>query len=219
MILEKIYLSWRKARGEDRYLIGVLQRQPKGITFIYSKEEAEAARKAGFINYPDFPIIDFSKEYTGDLKGILSLRLMPATRPDRENYLSFWDANNINYDWFDELGFTQGKLATDNFEFLAAFPYHENGLKFVTDIAALTHIKVPNDKLFVNDELSFELDINNVKDSKAVKVFKEDIHIGYIKRGHNLFFENANPNRLRLLVKHVEKNGNVSQIFVSVLKT
>ena len=219
MILDSIHISWRKGKGENRYLIGKLKRLASGFTFIYLKEGVEAAKKVGFINYPDFPNVNFDVEYSGDLRGVFSLRLMPATRPDRENYLSFWDANNSTYDWFDELGFTQGRLATDNFEFLAEFPYNVKGLRFVTDIASLSHHSLSIDQVSVNDKLKFELETNNPQDPDAVKVFKENNFIGYIKRGHTLFFKKANPNRLQLTVKHIEKNGVVKQLYVSVLKT
>lgn len=218
MVLNKIYISWRKGKGQNRYLVGLLERQTNGFTFLYDKDEVTKAKNEGFRNYPDFPIVNFEHKYTGDLERVFSLRLMPEGRPDREQYLSFWDANNPKYDWFDELGFTQGRLATDNFEFLAEFPYNNNDLRFVTDIAALTHNPLPLGKVKVGDKLRFELDINHLQDSNAVKVYKDSEFIGYIKRGHTFFFKDANRNRLLLNVKSIENNGVVNQLYISVIK-
>ncbi|MDZ4757677.1 MAG: hypothetical protein SGJ10_06000 [Bacteroidota bacterium] len=218
MVLNNIYISWRKGKGGNRYLIGLLERLTSGFAFSYIKEEVIKARNDGFKNYPDFSTVNFDHKYTGDLERVFSLRLMPEGRPDREQYLSFWDANNPKYDWFDELGFTQGRLATDNFEFLAKLPYYDNNLGFVTDIASLTHNPLPIDKVKQGDKLRFELDTNHLTDPSAVKVYKDSEFIGYIKRGHSFFFKDANRNRLRLTVKHIEKNGMVNQLYISVIK-
>jgi len=132
MMLKKIYLSWRPSKGESRFLIGVFSRANaygNDVAFEYIKEQVQEAKKKGFYNYPDFP--DTDKKYNINIKTALSLRLMPKTRADREGYLSFWKATNPDFDWFDELGFTQGKLATDTFEFLADFPKKNNGKRLV----------------------------------------------------------------------------------------
>src|SRR5690606_26885629 len=119
-----------------------------------------------------------------------SLRLMPKSRSDRDNYLSYLNANIEGLDWFDELGFTQGKLSTDTFEFMADFPKRFNGIgiKFVSDVSGLTHHILSNELVKENDKLRFELDQRNKFDNKAVKLYKEDNFIGFVKRGHHLFF-------------------------------
>ena len=219
MILKKIYLSWRHGAGGRRYLVGILSRDfptSNDISFTYRKPEVSDAEKNGFFNYPEFP--NFDKEYRVNLKTALSLRLMPKSRLDRSDYLDFWEANNPEFDWFDELGFTQGKLATDTFEFLADFPKHYNGagIKFVSNIASLTHLELPNEIVTVGDKLRFELDSDNDYDKDAVKLFKGDKHIGWVKRGHNYFFQKVSNSDVDIRVKSLEKNGKLKQIYYSV---
>lgn len=219
MILKKIYLTWRHGKGDGRFLIGLLTRDtPNGenIVFKYLKEEIDKAKDNGFLNYPEFPELD--KEYSVNIKTAFSLRLMPKSRADREKYLSFWNANIEGLDWFDELGFTQGKLATDTFEFIADFPkkFNGEGIQFVSNIAGLSHLKLSNNVVKENDKLRFELDPENKFDKMAVKIFKDDIHIGYVKRGHHIFFQKVQNQDIDIRVKAIEKNGNMNQIYYSV---
>lgn len=218
MDIKTIHLSWRQGKGEERYLVGELRKAGNEVSFRYNKVNIDLAAKQGFKNYPDFPNTDPSVIYTGDLQSIFSLRLMPLTRPDRITYFTFWEIKEQPIDWFEELAFTQGRLATDNFEFLAEFPYYENGLRFVTDIASLSHRKLDVSSVSINDKVTFELEPGNRRDPNAVKVLKDGVMLGYIKKGHNLFFKEANPNRVSLKIKHIEKNGFINQIYVLVEK-
>lgn len=219
MILKKIYLSWRQGKGQGRFLVGIFTREISSgdaIVFNYQKEEVKKAQKIGFLNYPDFP--DFDKEYNSNLKTALSLRIMPKTRADRSDYLSFWNANVDGLDWFDELGFTQGELATDTFEFLAEYPkkYNGNGINFVSNIAALSHLQLSPECVSVGDKLNFELESDNKFDSHAVKILKGTTIIGYVKRGHNHFFHKVKNEEVEIKVTHLEKNGKMNQIYFSV---
>ncbi|SHM94896.1 hypothetical protein [Flavobacterium xinjiangense] len=219
MILKKIYLSWRQGKGKSRFLVGVLTREtPTGdtIVFKYQKEEVKKAATEGFLNYPEFP--DLDKEYSTNLKTALSLRLMPKTRADRYDYLSFWNANLEGLDWFDELGITQGELATDTFEFLAEFPKKHNGIgiNFVSNIAALTHFNLKNDCVEIGDKLRFELDPENKFDKNAVKIFKGNNCLGFVKKGHNLFFHKVKNEEVEINVSNLEKNGKMNQIYFSI---
>jgi len=219
MVLKKIYLSWRQGKGKGRFLVGILTRDiPTGddIVFKYQANEVMEAQKLGFLNYPDFP--DFDKEYRTNLKTALTLRLMPKTRADRHDYLSFWNANVEGLDWFDELGFTQGELATDTFEFLAEYPkkYNGIGINFVSNIAALSHLNLAADCIAVGEKLRFELEPGNKHDSNAVKLFCDNNLLGYVKRAHNLFFHKVTNDEVDIRVTNLEKNGKMNQIYFSV---
>jgi len=213
-MLEKIFVSWRQGRGKSRYLIGELVRIGENFQFKYNFDEVFKARKEGFESYPDFP--DIQQTYNHNLPTVFKLRLMSRTRPDREQYLSFWYANNPQFDWFDELGFTQGKLATDNFEFLADFPV-VRGLIFLSEAASLSHNKIKNEDIEINDRLTFELDTNNEFDSEAVKLFKNNLLVGYVKRGHTKFFKKVSNDQVEIRVKSVDRNGNANQIYYTLL--
>ena len=215
MILKRIYLSWRNGAGGSRFLVGILSRETSfgdDIVFKYFPEEVAKAKDKGFLNYPEFD--DMEKEYKINIKTAFSLRLMPKSRADRDKYLSYWNANIEGLDWFDELGFTQGKLATDTFEFMADFPkrFNGEGVQFVSDVAGLSHLKLPADVVKEGDKLRFELDKKNTFDSMAVNLFKGDYHIGCVKRGHHFFFHKTQNQEVDIKVKSFEKNGKMNQI-------
>ncbi len=212
--IREIFISWRKGKGVPRNLIGVIKRTSNnGITFRYLKEGVRKAKLEGFNEYPGFPI-DFDKEYHEDDLDIFSLRLIPFDRKDNLQLLKFWEATDIN-DKFSLLALTQGLMPTDNFEFLGLF-YPSNNIKFVTDLAGLSHLSLEKGAVFIGDILSYEKEA----DSKAykgiaIKVFKSNQHIGYIKNVHNNFFINT-ERKIKLVVKALEQNGIVKNIFVSV---
>lgn len=212
-------MSWRSGKGSARFLIGTLTRESAigdDITFTYNLNELAKAQKEGFFNYPDFENLE--TVYQTNLKTVFSLRLMPKSRADRENYLAFWMANINGLDWFDELGFTQGILATDTFEFLAEFPkkYNGTGVAFISNIASLSHLDLSTDCINEGDKLRFVLDPTNKFDDKAVKLYENDLFIGYVKRGHNQFFYKVKPEEVEIKVTKIEKNGKMKQIYFSV---
>ncbi|MFA7445019.1 MAG: HIRAN domain-containing protein [Flavobacteriaceae bacterium] len=219
MILKKIYLSWRPGEGDGRFLVGVFSRENSSgdnIVFEYQQEEVLKAKEKGFYNYPEFP--EINRTYKTNIKTALTLRLMPKTRADRNSYLSFWTANIDGLDWFDELGFTQGKLATDTFEFLAEFPKKFNGIgiSFVSDVAALSHLKLDTDCINIGDKLRFETELDNQFDPNAIKLFKNELFIGYVKKGHNTFFQKIKNEDVNITVTNIEKNGKLKQVYFSV---
>lgn len=213
--VDTIYLSWRKARGDNRLLIGVLKRTAdNGFSFQYDLQVCLEAKKSGFVNYPEF--IEFDRVYTDYLPQVFSLRLMPAARPERRNFLDFW-WTPANGDWFDELAFTQGKLTSDTFEFLGLFqPGRINN--FVTDIAGLTHSNLNKEDLTEGEILSYQIeDKAEAFRGKAVALFNsQGKKIGYVKQVHNYFFLAATNKVRTLRVKHVIKNGIIKECFVEV---
>lgn len=207
-----IYISWRKQIGEQRYIIAKIKRNvSEGIVFKYLKG-FEDAKKDGLDFFLGFK--DESKLSPESVSNLLSLRTISKERPNRNEYLDFWGARNVN-DIFDILGLTQGKSPTDNFEFLARF-YPEPGLTFVTDIASLSHQKLPVGTLIVGDKLTYRPEPANKFDKKAVAVFKGETKIGYIKKIHNEVFLDKTKHYPKLTVQALDENGIIKQVFVKV---
>jgi hypothetical protein len=209
-----IYLSWRKGRGSRCKIVGELKRTASdGIVFKYIKEGVDEAKKDGFNGYPGFPV-EYGKVYREDNLDIFSLRLLPADRSDSLKYFRFWEIEGIT-DKFDILALTQGLLPTDNFEFLGLFN-PDKGFKFTSDLSGLTHLELESDTLKAGDVLTYEKEFNEFAHKKtAVKVFKSNTHVGYIKNIHNHIFISTDR-RLRIVVKNVEQNGIIKQVFVSI---
>jgi hypothetical protein len=210
-----IYLSWRQGSGHRRHIVGVIKRNAtKGIRFYYFKDRVEKAKEVGFIPYAEFPEID--KEYTENVIESFGTRLIKQERADISDFYTFWEVNEkYKEDKFYLLGHTQGFLPTDNFEFLADF-YPVNDLKFLTDLAGVSHLKLPVDSVLVGDKLQFECEYQNEVDPQAIKISKNGLQIGYIKKIHANVFHKNHGKDLNVTVKAVDKNGFIKRIFVKV---
>ncbi len=169
---DKIYLSWRVGKGSPRIMVGILEEKDSGVVFQYLKEGVERARQYGFRGYPGLAL-----EQTVHEKNVLDLfskRIINFERTDTKWLLEFWEVDqSLKEDTLYMLAMTQGKMQTDSFEFLASF-IPDNGLSFVTDIAAITHYGFDLDTLRKGDFLTFKTEPDNPKDPKAVEVYFED---------------------------------------------
>ena len=209
-----IYLVWRKGKGTSRKIVGIIKRNSKGITFNYLKVNLESARKDGFTSYVDFP--DVNKVYTENVIDIFAQRLTKSDRPDYQKYLDFWgiEKENINNKYY-LLARTQGLLATDNFEFLADYN-PEKGLSFISEISGLTHNTLKRGMLSKDDELTWEPEPSNLYDKMAIKLYKGDSFIGYVKLIHNKIFSKQGNGNIRVRVKSIEETTTIQRVFIVV---
>ena len=210
-----IYLSWRQGTGHRRHIVGVIKRNAtQGVRFYYFKESVEKAKKQGFIPYTEFP--EVSKIYSENVLEIFSNRLINLERPDIQEFYSFWEiSNKFKEDKCYLLAHTQGLLPTDNFELLADY-YPLKNIKFITDLAGVSHQKLKPSDVSVWDKLRYIKERDNPKDPYAIKVFKGDVELGYIKKIHANIFHKKYSEGLALTVKAIEKNGVIKKIFVKV---
>lgn len=211
----KIYLSWRKGKGSRRYLVGLLEKDSMHqYTFRYDKTVVEDATKEGFTPYIELP--DLEKVYDEYALQVFSQRLMKSERPDIQQFYDFWEIeSSFEQDSFYLLGHTQGLLPTDNFEFLADYQIHPT-LHFLTELASTSHNSLATHLLQVNDELRVETETDNLYDPYAVKVFKGNQYLGYIKKVHNRIFHSLESNKLNLSAKAIDKNGIIKKLFIKV---
>jgi len=210
-----IYLAWRKGKGHRRYLVGILKRNAtEGTRFYYFKEEVEKAKKEGFVAYTDFP--DINKVYKRDVLRIFSQRLMKKERTDISSFYNFWEIDpKYADDNYYILAHTQGLLLTDNFEFLADFN-PVKGLNFVSEIAGLSKQNIKKGIIENGDILNFQKEPTNEYDRNALKVYKDDFFLGYIKKVHNKVFYKKNGEKLKLEVKGIDHNGKINRIFIKI---
>ncbi len=210
-----IYLSWREGLGKRRHIVGVLKRNAMlGVRFSYIKKGVEIAKEDGFSPYTEFP--DFDKEYTENVLEVFGQRIMKSERSDISDFYDFWEIDTkFKDDKFYLLAHTQGLNPTDNFEFLADYNPSKS-VRFLTDLASLNMLKLPADSIKVGDELTYKLEPKNKFDGQAVKVFKGDIEVGYIKKIHSRVFYKQKGSSLKLVVKALEQNGLIKRIFVIV---
>ncbi len=212
---DKIFLSWRKGQGHQRHIVGVLNQSIAGnYSFSYDRGSVEKAIVDGFTSYIEFP--DISKTYNGTTLDVFAQRLIKSERPDIQHFYDFWEIDpEHKADKFYLLGHTQGLLPTDNFEFLADYN-PVSGVHFLTEVAGLSYSEVTTDFIKVGDSLHFELDTSNEYDKEAVKVLKDKILVGYIKKIHSKIFYKPGGEQLKLSVKAIDKNGKLKKVFVKV---
>lgn len=210
-----IHLSWREGLGKRRHIIGVLKRNVEnGILFSYNFKNVEKAQKDGFSPYTEFP--DIQKVYTENVLEVFGQRIMKSERSDISDFYDFWEIDTKHAkDKYYLLAHTQGLLPTDNFEFLADYNPKKD-LRFLTDLAGLSSLKLQSKTVIPGDELTYVLEPDNKYDDKAVKVFKGNIHIGYVKKIHSRVFYKAKSLKFKLTVKAVEENGYIKRIFTKI---
>lgn len=211
-----IYLAWRQGKGSRRKLVGVIKKNAsEGVRFRYILETVKEAEKEGFTPYIDFP--DVNKEYKENVLEIFGQRLIKSERTDQQKYLDFWDIDTkFKDDKYYLLAYTQGMLSNDNFEFLADF-HPVRGLSFVSEICGLSHLKHEPGTLSVDDKLSWQLEKDNKFDTNAVKLFKGEKFIGYVKLIHSRVFHHKNNKfPLQVRVKSVDQNGSINRVFIEI---
>jgi len=146
---------------------------------------------------------------------IFGQRLIKTERPDQQKYLDFWDIDTkYKDDKYYLLAYTQGMLSNDNFEFLADF-YPVKGLRFVSEICGLSHLKLESGSLLVGDKLFWQLEKDNKYDSNAVKLFKGEKLLGYVKMIHSKVFYKSNK-FIQVKVKSVDQNGSINRVFIEI---
>jgi len=212
--LGNIHVIWRGGKGRRRIVVGVIKRNASnGVTFNYIEKGVEEAAKEGFT--PDEAFPDTSRIYYENVLSIFSQRLMQVGRHDVDDFYDFWkvDKSHLN-DFYYMLSYTQGILPTDSLEFLADFNPVE-GLSFVSEISGLSTAKIPSDKLSVGDVLRYELEPNNPVDKYAVKLYKGDLDLGYVKMIHCRTFVKSKK-ELKVKVQHIEKNGVLNRVFIHI---
>lgn len=213
-LIGNIYLTWRKGKGERRIPIGVIKRnKTQGTRFHYIQEGVKDAEKFGFSIYEGFP--EISTTYSNNVIEIFGQRIMRSERNDIKDFYDFWliDKNQIK-DVYYMLAYTQGILPTDNYEFLAEFNSAKD-LKFITEISGLSKLEISSGSLKRGDTLSYKKDSQNPYDKYAVKVFKGELFLGYIKIIHNRVFHRS-KRKFKVSVQHIEKNDFLNRVFLKI---
>lgn len=214
MKIKKIYLTWRTGRGKARTIVGELYKQDNNVEFTYLDEGLNEAKKNGFCGYPGLDIEQ--KIHRQNVLELFSKRLINMERNDAKGLLDFWEIDETQKnDAYYILAMTQGKMQTDDFEFLASFIPNDD-LNFVTEIAGVSYHNFDLSKLNPGDYLDFERETDNPKDRNAIKVLFENEVVGYIKKGHNELFKLSLMKKLKIRVKSITNTTSFKELYVNV---
>ena len=214
--IKQIFLVWRRGRSDRRIKIGrILKNQTDGVRFLYIPDGVNEAIKNGFNMYPDFP--NPNVEYRNNVLEIFSQRLTNKDRADIQKYYDYWDISpDLKDDKYYVLAQTQGLLSTDNFEFLAEY-YPVRDLKFTSEICGLSKTQIQSGTISQGDILRWKLEPHNPYDRYAVKLYKNDTFLGYVKAVHCKVFHDSKRKNLIVKVKSIEQNGHINRAFISIL--
>jgi hypothetical protein len=211
-LFDELYLTWRRGRGIGRSIVGVIWEENGNFCFKYLVTQ-EDATKINFRPYVAFS--DMSKIYKENVLDTFGDRLINPARKDIQKYYDFWEVKpQYQKDTWYLLARTQG-IQMDNFELLADYNLIE-GLSFFSEICGLSKYHVPPDALSELDELRWELEPQNEYDNTAVKLFKGDLFLGYVKIIHSRVFYKEGGENLKIKVKHIDKNGTLNRVFITV---
>ncbi len=207
-------MVWRKGPGSRRIPVGKIKRNvSSGTRFEYIQKKLEQAEGEGFIPYTGFP--PPKKKYTENVIEIFAQRIPKSERNDLSDFYSFWKVDlTKKEDPYYMLAQTQGLLPIDNFEFLADFNPIK-GLNFISEIAGITREEISSELVSKGDRLTYELDPTNRFDKSAVKLYKEDLFLGYVKLIHSRVFYKA-KGKVNVTVHHIEKDSLLKRVFIEL---
>lgn len=199
-LAERIFVSWRRADSERRYLVGEIMRNDNQVTFQYAYEIYEALRDGMYL-YNEFQNIE--KKYSTNVLNIFAQRLTPKSRFKTASVYKFWQiTQDIVKDDLATIALTQALLPTDNFEFLADF-LPKKGLSFITDLSFTSQIALPANLLDSTDHLLWEK--RDSDQGQDIVVIHDGTIIGQIKQGHANVFDKYVGN-IRIGLHEVEKS-------------
>ena len=204
-----IYLSWRPDSESPRILVGVIKNSAtEGVRFTYLADGVLEALPLGFVPYRGFP--DPIEVYTKNVLRIFGHRILLAAGSNIDDYFDFWQINRAYKSKpFYMLAYTQGMLADDNFEFLAAFNPKKD-FSLVTEVCNLSATHFPAGSISEGDVLSYV----SGRDSDTVKLYKGNVELGDVKPVHSRVFSKAK--KLIVRVHKVEQGDQINKVFVKI---
>jgi hypothetical protein len=219
-----LWLIWQNIETRQRYHIGNLSSLNGEYTFSY---ELSGKRRTLFDAINDgyklhLAFRDINKVYKSDrLFDAFARRLPDKRRPDFHELLQSFGLSK-DYTDMDLLRATGGRLATDPYEFVSPIYKYNDHFDFDFYIAGWRYYEGEKvlQKLKINDEVRFELDLENPKDSKAVAIFtrNSDVKLGFVPAFYSGFMYDVIKNNGKYSAKIEQVNTHAkSQLKVKII--
>ncbi|MGV3488545.1 MAG: HIRAN domain-containing protein [Tuberibacillus sp.] len=181
-----LWLIWQNIETRQRYHIGNLSSLNGEYTFSYERSGKRRTLFEAMNNgyKPHLAFRDVNKVYKSDrLFDAFARRLPDKRRPDFQELLQSFGLSK-DYTDMDLLRATGGRLATDPYEFVSPIYKYNDHFDFDFYIAGWRYYEGEKaiQKLKVNDDVRFELDPGNPKDSKAVAIItrNSNLKLGFV---------------------------------------
>jgi hypothetical protein len=183
LMIKYIYLAWQDQNTRRWHVIGRLSRTEESYEFRYTKGVQNIQN---FVHLPTMS--DHKKTYhSTELFSLFKNRIMPKSRPDYSNYISWMGLNTENVDELASLAISGGEKETDFFRIIPnpekndtdkySFKFFVHGLSHMLDEAKQRAQSLSN-----GDTLYLMPDPQNNKDCLALALRSDDppCLIGYI---------------------------------------
>lgn len=216
---KKLLLSWRAIHYEDssRFIVGELVKIRENtdhdadaveLNYFVDEDQFKQAKKLGFIGHPAFPF-EKSKTYTKNVFGAFKRRLPPKSRRDYLDFVKFCGIHSeAKFSTFCLAGYSGVKLPNDGFELIHPFDGVEKAFSFVIEIAGFRYAdEMKAVDLNKGEIVHFKPETNNSYDSKAVRIEKNGIKLGYVDRGRTFIFHRSWAEKRKIHAEVWQKNG------------
>jgi hypothetical protein len=190
-----LYLVWQNPKDRNRIIIGELKKNGK-YEFKYLKGVNEAIEE-GF--EPLIPFPDLKVKYINNvLFPIFSSRIPGPNRVDIDDILDKY--NMVEYDEFELIRRSGAKTPIDNLEFIdPILNLRQENLSrdfFAAGTRYYCNQKQCEEEIKISDIVKLEKESANKKDKYAVKMYINDMCIGYIPKYYSKEITNfLNTNR------------------------
>lgn len=183
--MKKLEIYWQCRETHERFKVGELSKGNNEYFFKYV-DNVQKYEKNGF--RPIFPFLDYSKKYSSPfIFPCFKNRLPDTKRKDIYDILKKYDLNE--YDEFEFLSKSEGRLPTDRLEFINPIDPLKKSFNRDFYIAGVSHGCFCNKELCgytENIELGYELNLvreeNNQFDKYAVRIDFKKRKLGYIPK-------------------------------------
>lgn len=184
---QTVFIAWQDPESRSWFTIGRLQFDGENYVFCYTQGAKIASKKCNFSPLHAFP--DFTQEYKStDLFPFFTNRLIPASRPEYNDYLSWMKLTSQQSNPIEMFSRNGGRKVTDSFEIFPLPEPDKNGSHhlhfFSHGLRYLPSSSVERiHQLDVDERLYLAHDFQNPFDPKALLLCTRDRHIvGYCPR-------------------------------------
>lgn len=179
-----LFLAWEDPVEGRWYPIGRLTSDDRRYVFVYTGGVLDAQRTGRFRLLPAFP--EFRRVYQSDaLFPLFANRLLPASRPDFDNYLQWLNLGEADPAPLAILARTGGQRVTDNLEVFTS-PERISGSMYETSffLHGLNYLPKESservDRLERGEQLLLMWDFQNPNDPSALAVRTAEKFPGYV---------------------------------------
>ncbi|MGB1076803.1 MAG: HIRAN domain-containing protein [Bdellovibrionales bacterium] len=183
---ERIKVVWKNHRGDGSnfHVADLLRLNNGNVEFLYNSdsEDFKSAKELGFEGYFAFPLKQ-SLSFRDGVMSVLSRRLPPRSRSDFNNFLEQWAIpKEQDISDFALLGYSRGALPGDDFSFYPYWEDYDLPCSFLIEVAGFRYSDGMGMNLSPESEIVFRKSPDNPKDARAISIWADGCHIGFVNR-------------------------------------